>query len=238
MAVTMLLSVPSYISLMNEMTASLGGTGGGASMGAASIGMIVGGVIAFVFYLVIIGVPGVLLILVYRSRNVEMTTRYYDQTPSWTEKCHVFVLALWLLYVLGALTTATTFFGYGDLMVSLGILSSVTVGRIVIVALVVIFSLLAFGVSRNAPWAWWGSLGYLIACLGLSFYFFNTVDMESLVKMTMVDTGEMDEAMLSYARSNFQTGFYTGLLSLAALIGFLFMIRKHFFPAEEAAREA
>jgi hypothetical protein len=236
MVFTMLIMIPSMMS----MTRGIAGAGGAPVPAGASYAMIIGMVVISLFYLLLIGGPGALLLVIYRRKNVELTARYYHQAPSWTERCHTTVLVLWLFYVMGLIAIAAMFFGYVPLAAEFKLIPSQRAGYLILGVTLATLAVLTYGVSQAATWAWWASVIYAIAGIGLGYYMLSQFDWVAFNQQMMpsINDEKLTEAMKKQQEGSLRASYISGGLTWIIWLGYLFVIRKHFGkinPGEQLA---
>jgi len=231
LAVFMVLSILIMLPSMMAMSQEIAGAASGSGVPGMSWFMMIGMIVAALFYLLLIGGPGALLLVIYRRKNVELTARYYHQAPTWTDKCHTTVLVLWLFYILALIGVAAMTFGYIPLALELKLISSAQTGYLFLAGALVLLAILAFGVSRAAPWAWWASLIYAFASIGLGYYMLNNFDWAAInqqMMSTTVDNEELAAMMKRQQEMSMKAGYISGGLTWVIWVAYLFLIRKHF----------
>lgn len=209
----------------------------------------------YIFYLVLIvasyAIPGVLLVLFYGRKNVEMTTQYKNPQPSWTDKLSYKVLIYWLLCVSGILW-APYIFAVIPVLAKVGSISNPILWYVVYGVSMIITIILTIGVSKLAKWSWWGSIIYLSISLFISYFAFQLVDFsaDTILSAEGLNYPELLESLRNYEDPSLsgpinvieiidhivgkleQASFLSGLVSIIALIGYLIYIRKDFFTGE------
>lgn len=237
LVLSILIMLPSMMAMSQEMAGAAGGSRVPPGM---SWIMMIGMIIASLFYLLLIGGPGALLLVIYRQKNVELTARYYHQAPTWTEKCHTTVLVLWLFYILALIGVVAMTFGYIPLALELKLISSAQTGYLFLASAMVMLAILSFGVSRAATWAWWASLIYAFASIGFGYYMFNNFDYAAFnqqIMSTTVDNEELAAMMKRQQEMSMKAGYISGGLTWIIWVGYLFLIRKHFGSGKSRSAE-
>ena len=156
--------------ILPKMTGAISATAGGGAAADASVGMVVMGCVAVVMGLLYIVLPGVLL-LFYRGPNVKATFEAKDPGIPWTDRVPAPVLALTLLFGIGAVGAVSwALFGvlpiFGYVVTGLpAILGFLGLGAI--------SALLAWAVYQRRPAAWWGVVAWSVLGGVNAFFFFR-----------------------------------------------------------------
>ncbi|HSS49262.1 MAG TPA: hypothetical protein VLX28_09965 [Thermoanaerobaculia bacterium] len=153
--------------MTDAVSASAARGGPAADSGAGALIM---GCVAIFVVLLYIALPGILL-LFYRGPNVRATFEAKDPSIPWTDRVPAPVLALTLLFGVGALggligTTYGVFPVFGFMLTGLpAVLGFLVLGAIAAV--------LAWAIYRQRPAAWWGVLAWTVLGSVHSFFFFK-----------------------------------------------------------------
>jgi hypothetical protein len=145
--------------ILPKMTGAISATGRGGPDADPGFGMAIMGCVAVVVGILYIVLPGILL-LFYRGPNVRATFEAKDPSIPWTDRVPAPVLALTLLFSLGAVgalagTTYGVFPAFGYVLTGLPAI----LGFLVLGAL---SAMLAWAVYQRRPAAWWGVLAWSV----------------------------------------------------------------------------
>lgn len=232
------LMVPVVMSLVDSV-AGFGATSGGPSFGVMLSAMLA---IYVVVILLVFAGPGALLVLVYKSKNIALTTEYFHKKPCWTDRVPIPVLILWLFYVVWVLFNLPSLYSWvriGDFIVEEGLVTSKAtwIGTTLFCCLTL--SILAYGVSKLAKWSWWASLVCLVVIAMIGYYLFQSTSVvveQKLIEEMGISEEELDDmdemtstTIDSVKRIMRMVLVVSGAL-LMGVVGYLFWIRKYFFP--------
>ncbi len=210
------------------------------------------GVVIIIVYAVVFLIsgagPGAILVLVYGRKNVELTTRYYDKKPSWTDKTTYRTLMLWLLLAWSFLGTLFYAIGlgacYGDLKDS-GLMDWFPQSKYIMVSFIlsiIVLGILIWGVAKVQPWSWWATLVIGVISFGYSYWVFQSLDVMGLIEgfagenwmETMAESeGEEEAEMLGglidvVIRAMSQYVTMSTVFGAMIFIGFMIWIKKDF----------
>jgi hypothetical protein len=178
-----------------------------------------------VIYLVI---PGA-LVLFYGSRHVKATCEFRDPKVRWTDRCPLPVLALSLMYGLGALAMPMAI-GYGGILPLFGYLLSGAPGILALLAVAVLMAYLAWGTYRLKLPAWWAAMGFTVL-FGISgIVTFLQIDMMEMYERMGMPAQQL-EIIEQYGVTDL-SGMALGMgLWTVGLVGFLLYVRRYFVPS-------
>jgi hypothetical protein len=202
------------------------GTAGGAELPGFMAGCMVV-MLAFMY----IVVPGI-LVLFYRSPHVKATVEAKDPKVPWTDRTPAPVLALSLMFGLGAAGSLMGL-GYGVLPIFGRILTGFPAMLGLVVA-AVLCAVLARAAYLRRPAAWWATLAiWAFGCVS-GFFFFGPggLDMRELYEAMGAATPEM-EAMGIYDIWQQPAVLAMMVVGWLGWLGFLIWLRKFFRPAPQ-----
>lgn len=189
------------------------------------IAMVAGGVVLGLY----IGMP-LAFVLFYRRPAVRATCEWRDPHVRWTERCPLPVLAVSVVLAYGLLTVS----GYaalGCVVPLFGQWVSGPLGGLILLIVAMAMGYLAWGAYRLRPAAWWGTLA-LVIVVGIS----------SLATFARTDLLEMYRQMgmpaeqVALVEKAGMSGWWSHggpqMLYLAAMVAYLFYVRRYFFPSE------
>lgn len=192
-------------------------------------------VVNLVFTILLLGGPAALLILIYRSKNAVLTTHHYHKKASWVDKLPTPVMALWVFFVTTLVCLLPFLFCIDFIQEVDGLLLSATISKSIFVGLIVVYALLAFGIARLAPWAWWLAMVFFCACGLVAMYFYSSFDAGSLMgnASEKAKTDELLSSMNEYQQQTISSALITGVIFWMGILTLLCLIRKHFFKTKE-----
>jgi hypothetical protein len=112
-----------------------------------------------VFYVVI---PGA-IVLFFTRPSVKATVEALDSRERWTEACPLPPFILSQFYILAALGILCVPLLYSPAFPFFGLILTGLPAWGVYLALVAVFSVLAWGTFKLRPWAWWSGMGLVLA---------------------------------------------------------------------------
>jgi hypothetical protein len=217
--------------ILPRMTAAISATAGRGSADPG-VGLVIMGCVAVVMGLLYIVLPGVLL-LFYRGPNVKATFEAKDPSIPWTDRVPAPVLALTLLFGIGAVgalagTTYAVFPIFGYVVTGLpAILSFLVLGAI--------SALLAWAVYQRLPAAWWGVLAWSVlgGVNGLFFFRQGGAGMRRMYEAMGTPAAQLEQIEKMGIYDLWSHPVVLALLAVGWLgwIGFLIWA-KRFFIAE------
>lgn len=167
------------------------------------------------------------VVLFYRSPHVRATCEAHDPTVRWTDKCPLPVLGLCLWLAAGAASMLLMPLVYSGAAPFFGVLLSGIAGTMFYLSMATCFGLLARGIFRMVPVAWW-----LVLALSVLFGISN------VVTFARIDPREMYRLM-GYSKAQLQQ--LQGLnilnsdwiaclsgLSILPILGYLLYVRRFF----------
>lgn len=222
---------------MNATTAAQGPPGAPAPPAGMPASMAATIRIVTVVMLVVFGVllPGGYFWFYVRD-SVRRTVDYFDQAPSWTDRCPTPVLGLsvWL----GLIALFTLSFCMWGVIPFFGRLVTGPVAIVTLIVLAGLLGMLAVETFRLNKLAWWGTAILLVLYLINNAVTFSQVDPIEFQRLAGMppEALQMMEQMDTNSRA---TTIFTAVLYAVVGLGYLFWVRRHFNrdprPAVEAA---
>lgn len=191
--------------------------------------------IAYFIVSLIFIAPGALLVVIYRTKGVYLTTRYFDQSPSFTEKLTHRQNILWTLLFIGVVYTPTILLlpeileNYQIQMSDMFAFGLMGLNFIILIGLLL-------GLSKGSDWSWWASVGYGTLLLGISLFMYSYLNVENYVD-ELTKEWSANEEYLAYLEQSFRTQHKIASTAVALFLmsfaGLLYWTRKDFFPSPE-----
>ncbi len=182
LAVVQSVSMLLFIPMMLQVFDLLKGLTGSSPMpgGAGAIGVVII-VIYAIIILLMAGGPGLVLVLVYGRKNVELTTLHFDPKASWTDVTSYRVLILWLLILssLGWMLLSTI--AFGPLIAEIGLFPDTKLLNIWSFGSIGILAILLYGVGKAKLWSWWVALISGLVGFGFSYWLFQSIDLNEFI---------------------------------------------------------
>ncbi len=183
--------------------------------------MIVTSIILTVFY-VLIPAFGIVF---YGGRNVRATFEHCNPIPSWLEQCPLPVLALALMLALSVVSMTMLCFVHCAIPF-FGIILSGWAGAIVLLGGFGICGLLAVGVFKLRPAAWWGTLALLLLGVTSQMITYSRIDMADYY-MAIGYTDQMLQQMtnMGWSGTTFQI---MGVIYALPALAYLLWLKRYF----------
>jgi hypothetical protein len=164
-------------------------------------------------------------VLVYRSRSVAATVRARDPWPSWTERVPfpVLLLTIWLAI------SSISMLGFisHNVIPLFGILITGLPAALLSLVLASLLALLAWGIWRQEPAAWWCTLLLMIAGGAVMLPTLPMIDLVEMYEAMGVPATEIEQMGLTDIYRNPLLLAYSAFLWLGA-IGALVWMRRYF----------
>lgn len=188
------------------------------------------GVFLFLFFVLL---PGV-FVLFYRSPDVRATCEARDPVVRWTDRCPAPVLALSLAFAVNVIYFPLSLF-YGSVFPVFGVFLSGLPGIGLRLALAVICGMIAVGLYRLQPTAWWCVLGvWIVGFASAAVTFRSPANWRELYRQMGFPPEQVETSaqLLSHMLTN---GKMLALLvaGLVAALSYLLWIRRYFVAARE-----
>lgn len=177
--------------------------------------MVITSITLAVFYLLLPTIG----ILFYGGRNIRATFEHCNPTPSWLEQCPLPVLALALMLALSMVSmTMLCFVNFA--IPFFGIILSGWAGAIGLLCGFGICGLLAVGVFKRRPAAWWGTLAMLLLGVSSQMITYSRIDMmDYYAAMGYADQMLQQMKTVGWSGTTFQImGVIYALPALACLL--------------------
>ena len=175
----------------------------------------------YLFWVIVAGV----FVLFFRSKHVKATCEFRDPTVRWTDKCPLPVLALSLIFAIGAYFMVLSGVASGWVIPLFGILLRGVPGAAVALVLAALLAYLAWGAYHLEVRAWRGAVA-LVIFGGMSW----------IVTSTRISPLDMYEAM-NIPEEQLETmgqfmpeswPWLPSVVSLAVWLGYLWYVRRYF----------
>lgn len=183
-------------------------------------------IVAVTFFLYIL-LPAAFVIF-YQSKHVKWTCEFYDRRVRWTDRCPLPVLAV--VVALGFLAIfLPANLAYNGVMPVFGTLVSGPPGMGITLGLAALSALLAWGLYKQARWAWWGALAFVFVYTASGVFTFSRIDLFELYAAMGMSNEQIAMMRDQGFVQNFPAPLMTGMFGLggAIAIGYLIAIRRY-----------
>ena len=185
--------------------------------------MLIVGSLSLIFYPVL----PVILIALYRRRNVRLTFEHHDARVYWAEKLPPAVLVLCFVLVLYAIVLHVPLL-FNGLFALPGVLLSGLPGFVLVDLSILCLVCLIWGIVTLRSWAWWGALayfGFMTLSLMVAMFSFNVSSILSRMAFAPREIEALQGMPL-------QLYYFAPLVTppLVATIGLLIYSRRYFRP--------
>jgi hypothetical protein len=163
----------------------------------------------------------------YRRESVRQTLEYFDHKPSWTDYCPTPVLAVSFWLALGALFSMN--FCLWGVVPAFGVLLHGPVAIAILAGMAILQLVLAGGMLRVSPLAWWGTFA-MVVLSGLSVTLtFARIDPIDVYRLAGAPP-EQIELIQKMGITTRGTLMLSPILYGVALVSYLLWVRKYFRP--------
>jgi hypothetical protein len=167
------------------------------------------------------------VVLFYRSPHVRATCEAHDPIIRWTDKCPLPVLGLSLWLAAGAASMLLMPVVYSGAAPFFGVLLSGIAGMIFYLCMAISFGLLARGIYRLAPGAWWVVLA-LCVLLGISNVLtFARIDPREMYRLMGYSKAQLQQLQGLNILNSDWIACLSGL-SILPMLGYLLYVRRFF----------
>jgi len=195
-------------------------------------------IIGFAFMLGIYLLPAAMLIVIYGLRNVRFTFQYHQKGPNWTDNIPVPILAWWTMIIWGVIYAVPNLPATVYSFQTMGVMEVSALGWTVAIVLTGLTVAMAYVVLQLRPWAWWFMTGLTLLGALLTGIYMATVD--PMAAMQMEDMSPEEQAMIEQQLAFYDSSMVWVIMGVtfAAIAGFLYWIRRFYFPKPDAPNEA
>jgi hypothetical protein len=186
------------------------------------------------FVLMFFAIPGTLLALCHHE-SVRATCERRDPKTRWTDRCPLPVLAVSLLLTFSISSTFST----GGCLPVFGFYISGVAGVIVAALIAGLLAVLAWGIYRLRPAAWWGAAVAAVVVTADSVFMFAAMDLSDMYRR-MGTSAELIEQMQKAGMFQMfsRYGPWLSLATGIGALGYLMFLRRYFFGARILAPSA